>query len=87
MIRERYGIDTGLIRGRYENDTRTMFPDTQQRKLIRNLTFSLLFWCIIFYILLFRCVLHLVQRWLGVQIAIVEQLYKDNLPFSRMQVD
>ena len=23
----------------------------------------------------------------GVQIAIVEQLYKDNLPFSRMQVD
>lgn len=23
----------------------------------------------------------------GAQIAIVEQLYKDNLPFSRMQVD
>ena len=65
MIRERYGIDTGLIRDRYVVDTRTIFPDTQQRKLIRSLTFSLLFWCIIFYILLFRCVLPLVQRWLG----------------------
>ena len=68
MIRERYGIDTGLIRDRYVVDTRTIFPDTQQRRLIRNLTFSLLFWCIIFYILLFCCVLPLVQRWLAFQL-------------------
>lgn len=87
MIRERYGNDTGLIRDRYVVDTRTIFPDTQQGKLIRNLTFSLLFF--MSYILHSLVPLRPASRakMAGVQIAIVEQLYKDNLPFSRMQVD
>ena len=49
-IRERYGIDTGSIRDWYETDTRTVFSDSQPKKLIRNLTFSSSFLLIIFYI-------------------------------------
>lgn len=87
MIRERYGIDTGLIRDRYVVDTRTIFPDTQQGKLIRNLTFFIII--LVYYILHSFVPLRPASRAkvAGVQIAIVEQLYKDNLPFSRMQVD
>ena len=38
-IGERYGINTGLIRERYENDTRTVFSDSHPKLLIRNLIF------------------------------------------------
>ena len=53
-IGERYGIDTGLIRERYENDTRTVFSDSQPKRLIRSLTFSSSFLLIIFYISITR---------------------------------
>ena len=68
-------------------DTRTIFPDTQQGKLIRNLTFFIII--LVYYILHSFVPLRPASRAkvAGVQIAIVEQLYKDNLPFSRMQVD
>ena len=49
-IRDQYGIDTGLIRERYENDTRTVFSDSHPKLLIRNLIFLSLFLLIIFYI-------------------------------------
>ena len=49
-IGERYGIDTGLIRERYENNTRTVFSDSHPKLLIRNLIFLSLFLLIIFYI-------------------------------------
>ncbi len=49
-IGERYGIDTGLIRERYENDTRTVFSDSHPKLLIRNIIFLSLFLLIIFYI-------------------------------------
>ena len=49
-IGERYGINTGLIRERYENDTRTVFSDSHPKLLIRNLIFLPLFLLIIFYI-------------------------------------
>ena len=49
-IGERYGINTGLIRERYENDTRTVFSDSHPKLLIRNLIFLSLFILIIFYI-------------------------------------
>ena len=53
-IGERYGINTGLIRERYENDTRTVFSDSQPKRLIRSLTFSSSFLLIIFYISISR---------------------------------
>ncbi len=53
-IGERYGIDTGLIRERYETDTRTVFSDSQPKRLIRSLTFSSSFLLIIFYISITR---------------------------------
>ena len=53
-IGERYGIDTGLIRERYENDTRTVFSDSQPKRLIRSLTFLSSFLLIIFYISITR---------------------------------
>ena len=53
-IGERYGIDTGSIRDRYENDTRTVFSDSQPKRLIRSLTFSSSFLLIIFYISITR---------------------------------
>ena len=83
MIRERYGIDTGSIRGRYENDI-SRYPTEEIDKKFN------------FFIAIFMsCILHSLvplrpasrAKMAGVQIAIVEQLYKDNLPFSRMQVD
>ena len=49
-IGERYGIDTGLIRERYENNTRTVFSDSHPKLLIRNIIFLSLFLLIIFYI-------------------------------------
>ena len=49
-IRDQYGIDTGLIRERYENNTRTVFSDSHPKLLIRNLIFLSLFLLIIFYI-------------------------------------
>ena len=49
-IRDQYGINTGLIRERYENDTRTVFSDSHPKLLIRNLIFLSLFLLIIFYI-------------------------------------
>ena len=49
-IGERYGINTGLIRERYENNTRTVFSDSHPKLLIRNLIFLSLFLLIIFYI-------------------------------------
>ena len=49
-IGERYGINTGLIRERYENDTRTVFSGSHPKLLIRNLIFLSLFILIIFYI-------------------------------------
>ena len=49
-IGERYGINTGLIRERYENDTRTVFSDSHPKLLIRNLIFLSLFLLIMFYI-------------------------------------
>ena len=53
-IGERYGINTRLIRERYENDTRTVFSDSQPKRLIRSLTFSSSFLLIIFYISITR---------------------------------
>ena len=53
-IGERYGINTGLIRERYETDTRTVFSDSQPKRLIRSLTFSSSFLLIIFYISITR---------------------------------
>ena len=49
-IRDQYGINTGLIRERYENDTRTVFSEPHPKLLIRNLIFLPLFLLIIFYI-------------------------------------
>ena len=49
-IGERYGINTGSIRERYENDTRTVFSEPHPKLLIRNLIFLSLFLLIIFYI-------------------------------------
>ena len=49
-IGEQYGIDTGLIRERYENNTRTVFSKPHPKLLIRNLIFLSLFLLIIFYI-------------------------------------
>ena len=49
-IGERYGINTGLIRERYENNTRTVFSEPHPKLLIRNLIFLSLFLLIIFYI-------------------------------------
>lgn len=83
MIRERYGIDTGSIRGRYENNI-SRYPTEEIDKKLN-------FFIVIFmsYILHSLVPLRPASRakMAGVQIAIVEQLYKDNLPFSRMQVD
>ena len=53
-IGERYGIDTGSIRDQYETDTRTVFSDSQPKRLIRSLTFSSSFLLIIFYISITR---------------------------------
>ena len=53
-IRDQYGIDTGLIRDRYETDTRTVFSDSQPKRLTRSLTFLPSFLLIIFYILITR---------------------------------
>ena len=53
-IGERYGINTGLIRERYETDTRTVFSDSQPKRLIRSLTFLSSFLLIIFYISITR---------------------------------
>ena len=50
LPRDQYGINTGLIRERYENDTRTIFSDSHPKLLIRNLIFLSLFLLIIFYI-------------------------------------
>ena len=61
-IGERYGIDTGLIRERYENDTRTVFSDSQPKILIRSLTFSPSFLLIIFYISITRRSLPFITR-------------------------
>ena len=61
-IGEQYGIDTGLIRDRYENDTRMIRDDSQLRFLTRYLTFSSIFLCIIFYILFTRHTPSFMQR-------------------------
>ena len=83
MIRERYGIDTGSIRGRYENDI-SRYPTGESDK---KLNFFIVI--LAYYILHSFVPLRPASRakMAGGQIAIVEQLYKDNLPFSRMQVD
>lgn len=83
MIRERYGIDTGLIRGRYENDI-FRYPTEE---IDKKLNFFIII--LVYYILHSFVPLRPASRakMAGVQFAIVEQLYKDNLPFSRMQVD
>ena len=61
-IGERYGINTGLIRDRYETDTRTVFSDSHPKRLIRNLTFSSLFLLIIFYVSATRLFLPFMPR-------------------------
>ena len=61
-IGEQYGIDTGSIRDRYENDTRMIRDDSQLRFLTRYLTFSSIFLCIIFYILFTRYTPSSMQR-------------------------
>ena len=83
MIRERYGIDTGSIRGRYENNI-SRYPTEE---IDKKLNFFIVI--LVYYILHSFVLLRPASRakMAGVQIAIVEQLYKDNLPFSRMQVD
>ena len=83
MIRERYGINTGLIRGRYENNI-SRYPTEE---IDKKLNFFIVI--LVYYILHSFVPLRPASRakMAGVQIAIVEQLYKDNLPFSRMQVD
>lgn len=83
MIRERYGIDTWSIRERYENDI-SRYPTEEIDKKLN-------FFIVIFMSYILRSFVPLRPasraKMAGVQIAIVEQLYKDNLPFSRMQVD
>ena len=86
-IRDRYGINTRLIRERYENDTRTVFSDSQPKRLIRSLTFSSSFLLIIFYISITRRSLPFMTRSLASPFALAQPLYKDNLPPSRMQAD
>ena len=83
MIRERYGIDTESIRGRYENDI-SRYPTEE---IDKKLNFFIII--LVYYILHPLVPLRPASRakMAGAQIAIVEQLYKDNLPFSRMQVD
>lgn len=83
MIRERYGIDTGSIRGRYENDI-SRYPTEE---IDKKLNFFIII--LVYYILHPLVPLRPASRakMAGFPIAIVEQLYKDNLPFSRMQVD
>lgn len=83
MIRERYGIDTGSIRGRYENDISRYPTEEIDKKL--NFFIIILVYYILHYFIFLRPASR--AKMAGVQIAIVEQLYKDNLPFSRMQVD
>ena len=61
-IGERYGNDTGSIRDQYGIDTRTVFSDSQPKKLIRNLTFSSSFLLIIFYISATRLFLPFMPR-------------------------
>ena len=61
-IGERYGNDTGSIRDQYETDTRTVFSDSQPKRLIRNLTFSSSFLLIIFYVSATRLFLPFMPR-------------------------
>ena len=82
-IRDRYGINTGLIRDRYENGL-FRFP-TEEIDKIFNL----------FIIVSFDYILHFNHSSLpavhdkkpGSPFALVQPLYKDNLPSSRMQAD
>ena len=83
MIRERYGIDTGSIRSRYENDISRCPTEEIDKKL--NFFIVVLVYYILHSFVSLRPASY--AKMAGVQIAIVEQLYKDNLPFSRMQVD
>ena len=61
-IGERYGNDTGSIRDWYETDTRTVFSDSQSKKLIRNLTFSSSFLLNLFYVSATRLFLPFMPR-------------------------
>jgi hypothetical protein len=83
MIRERYGIDTGSIRGRYGNNISRCPTEEIDKKL--NFFIAILVYYILHSFVLLRPASR--AKMAGVQIAIVELLYKDNLPFSRMQVD
>ena len=82
-IRDRYGINTGLIRDRYENGL-FRFP-TEEIDKIFNL----------FIIVSFDYILHfshlplpvVYAKKTGSPFALAQPLYKDNLPSSRMQAD
>lgn len=83
MIGERYGIDTGLIRGRYENDI-SRYPTGESDKKL-NFFIVILAYYILHSFVLLRPASR--AKMAGFPIAILEQLYKENLPPSRMQVD
>ena len=82
-IGERYGINTGLIRDRYENGL-FLLPT---EKIDKKFNF--------FIIIYFDYILHFSQSSLlavhakkpGSPFALAQPLYKDNLPSRRMQAD
>ena len=82
-IRDRYGINTGLIRDRYENGLFRLLTDEIDKKLN------------FFIIVSFDYILHsshpplpvVYAKKPGSPFALTQPLYKDNLPPSRMQVD
>ena len=83
MIRDRYGINTGLIRDRYENGLFRLLTD----EIDMNSNF--------FIIVSLDYILHfsplplpvVCAKKTGSTFALAQPLYKDNLPSSRMQAD
>ena len=83
MIRDRYGINTGLIRDRYENGLFRLPIEEVDKKFN------------FFIIVSFESILRFSHSPLpavhakkpGSPFALAQPLYKDNLPPSRMQAD
>ena len=83
MIRDRYGINTGLIRDRYENGLFRLPTEEIDKKFN------------FFIIVSFDYILHLSHSVFpavyakkpGLPFALAQPLYKDNLPSRRMQAD
>ena len=93
-IGERYGIDTGSIRDQYVIDTRPI-RDRYENGLFRLPTEEIDKKFNFFIIVSFDYILHsnhpplpvVYAKKPGLPFALAQPLYKDNLPFSRMQAD